>query len=67
MNAAWATTENNPFDGGVLRKLYSLRERMDLAVDVQFADAASDQLGVLRPVIENEDGAGQRDDAWQKA
>src|SRR5574337_931635 len=55
VDTGWTTRENDPFG---IKNLHVVRwqvERVDFAVDAQFADAAGDQLRVLRTEIENED------------
>lgn len=51
-HAVRRTTENHPFDI-VWNRLESV-PRNDFRVDIQFSDAPSDELGVLRPEVENQ-------------
>jgi hypothetical protein len=56
VHAAGTAAEDHALDGGVRAKSSGLGEGMDLAIHVQLAHPAGDELGVLRTVVEDEDG-----------
>src|SRR5262249_35834217 len=55
VDARWAPREHDGFRGHFAKLGYGQVERVDFAVDVAFANAPSDELGGLRPVLEDDD------------
>ncbi len=58
VHARWAAGENQPFRGQFANAVGRDVVPHDLAVHVLLADAAGDELGVLRAEIENEHALG---------
>ena len=59
MNAAGAAAEDHAFYRGVTNELVRFTERVDLAVHVELAHPACNELGVLGTVIEDQNGFWQ--------
>jgi hypothetical protein len=53
--------EDDTLDGGVVTELLGLAEGVDLAIDVQLADTACDELGVLAAMVEDQDAVAHRE------
>ena len=60
MHTAGAAAEDDPGDIGVVDVLLGLGERVDLAIHVQLTYPPGNELGILRAMIKDEDGARQR-------
>ena len=60
VHAEGASAQDHALHGGVVAVLGGLGEGVDLAVDVELAHAAGDELGVLRPVVEDQDHVGTK-------
>ncbi len=63
MNTAGTTTENYPFYCRVTNELLGFAERVDLAIHIELTHPACDELGVLGPMIEDQNGFWQNSDS----